>query len=751
MEGDNTENIQQIYSWNLLPDILKPVLPCEYTYLIQKLDILLPYQTQENFKVENFELDAFVDVCNKEEASGWVAAFESHSKTTMPESKSFKLTGNRRLQSSRARDINCTASIHIRLERRKLIHTHPLEINIKFTHNHVINSAESLSFRRIKDEVKEKFIELFKDGHSPSSALIAHEDELHINATNDQELLEILSDRANNPDYNSVFHLFQKYRDTVLGSRNGSQMFIRLGSIVKDYNNSASLMCRVHKKIPQAGELYYMDTSASFEQLNTSITLLYTSCAVGALPLRMFITSDELETTLEKAIGLLKTILPEYAFFGCGPLVGPVICLTDDSSAERKALELCWPKGVRLLCTFHVLQAFWRWLHDPKHKIKKEDQASIMEKVKKILYASSSLEMDTHYCEFAQTFYYFYQLLRKHFEILWGGRQFWAHSFRVGLPIRGNHTNNYIERSFGILKDIIFTRTQAYNCVQVFQFVVENMERFYERRLLGIAHKHPGHLRIAKHFLCPGWEGMDANFINETGVRNEFSVQSTRKDDLFYIVNSEIGTCTCPVGVSGAPCKHQGAVAMKYHIAILNFIPLLTPQDRMVYAYVALGYVSKDNSSSLPDNVFDETIEWRESNKEIIEIDYTALTTFLEEVKADYQSDNPQLRTALDKFADRYRSAKSKSIPRLTSFLYDINRDLDPAARVKSDSMIRVQVESVKRRKTESSGSRKRKLPNTIREEKENLDPHVIPARKKRVTAKKSHDLSMHIAKNQPN
>ncbi|GBB99478.1 hypothetical protein RclHR1_35340001 [Rhizophagus clarus] len=399
-------------------------------------------------------------------------------------------------------------------------------------------------------------------------------------------------------------------------------MFIRLGSIVKDYNNSGqgkaalqeydacngkafilcivtSLMCRVHEKISQAGELCYMDASASFEQLNTSITLLYTSCTVGALPLGMFITSDELETTLKKAIGLLKTILPEYAFFRRSPLVGLVIFLTDDSSAERKALELCWPKGVRLLCTFHVLQAFWRWLHDPKHKIKKEDQAFIMEKMKKILYER---------------------------------RQFWAHSFRVGLPICGNHTNNYIERSFGILKDIIFARTQA------------------------AAHKHPGHLRIAKHFLCPGWKGVDTNFINKTGVRNEFSVQSTRKDDLFYIVNSEIGTCTCPVGVSGAPCKHQGAVAMKYHIAILNFIPSLTPQDRMVYAYVTL-----------------------------------------EEVKADYQSDNPQLRTALDKFADRYHSAKSKSIPRLTSFLYDINCDLDPAAHVKSGSMICVQVESVKR------------------------------------------------------
>jgi hypothetical protein len=373
---------------------LKPVLPCDYTYLIQRFDILSPYRTQENFEVENFELDAFVNVCNEEGALEWVAAFESYSKTTMPQTRGFKITGNRvlfrqlrhcihshqvrqkqgnrikkRQHSPRERDINCTASIHLRLERRKLTHSHPLEINIKFTHNHVINSAESLSFRRVKSEVRERLVELFKDGHSPASALCAYEDELYLNTTNDQELLEMLSDRAFNPDYDTVLRLFRKYRETALGSRNGKSMFERLKSMVEEYNNSGrgkavlqefdaktgkafilcivtGLMQRVHEKIPQARELCYMDASASFEHLNMSITLLYTSCAVGALPLGLFITSDELEVTLEKAINLLKTIFPEYAFFGRGPQVGPIIFLTDDSKAERNALEMCWPQGM---------------------------------------------------------------------------------------------------------------------------------------------------------------------------------------------------------------------------------------------------------------------------------------------------------------------------------------------------------------------------------------------------------------------
>ncbi len=95
-----------------------------------------------------------------------------------------------------------------------------------------------------------------------------------------------------------------------------------------------------------------------------------------------------------------------------------------------------------------------------------------------------------------------------------------------------------------------------------------------------------------------------------------------------------------------------------------------------------------------------------------------------------------------------YQAAKLVSIPRLTSFLYDISSHVDPTVRIKSGSMIWVQVESVKRRKTEGS-DRKRKLP-TIKN-KENLDPQTIPNQKSRKAGKKEHNLSKNIGKNQPN
>ena len=82
---------------------------------------------------------------------------------------------------------------------------------------------------------------------------------------------------------------------------------------------------------------------------------------------------------------------------------------------------------------------------------------------------------------------------------------------------------------------------------------------------------------------------MNMNSIQKSSVENEFYVQSVQNADVSYIVNSEIGTCTCPVGMNGASCKYQGAVSIKFHISTFNFLPSLNSNDHMLYAYIALG------------------------------------------------------------------------------------------------------------------------------------------------------------------
>ena len=65
--------------------------------------------------------------------------------------------------------------------------SHPLEVNMVFTYNHVINSVESLSFWRVDKGVREELLNLFRKGI----------------------------------DYDYVAKLFQQYRKAALGGRNG--------------------------------------------------------------------------------------------------------------------------------------------------------------------------------------------------------------------------------------------------------------------------------------------------------------------------------------------------------------------------------------------------------------------------------------------------------------------------------------------------------------------------------------------------
>ena len=124
--------------------------------------------------------------------------------------------------------------------------------------------------------------------------------------------------------------------------------------------------------------------------------LFLTHSPTGGLPLGVVITQNEQEGTLNRAFELLKTLLPADAFGGRGSN-GPAAFITDDCLAERKALHSVFPQAVLLLCTFHLLQAVWRWLWDSRHGIKKEDRQSLFSLVKAIVYADDVSGVESMY------------------------------------------------------------------------------------------------------------------------------------------------------------------------------------------------------------------------------------------------------------------------------------------------------------------------------------------------------------------
>ena len=117
--------------------------------------------------------------------------------------------------------------------------------------------------------------------------------------------------------------------------------------------------------------------------------MMCTQSVAGALPCGILITSDEKESTLKQGFLMLKSSLPEYAFHGRGPDVGPEVILTDNCKEERKALNTVWPSSTMLLCIFHILQQLWRWLHDKSHSISQADRPYILSLFKQALYSES--------------------------------------------------------------------------------------------------------------------------------------------------------------------------------------------------------------------------------------------------------------------------------------------------------------------------------------------------------------------------
>ena len=63
---------------------------------------------------------------------------------------------------------------------------------------------------------------------------------------------------------------------------------------------------------------------------------------------------------------------------------------------------------------------------------------------------------------------------------------------------------------------------------------------------------------------------------------------SREDSNVVYLVDCNLGTCTCQQGVNGNACSHQAAVALKFGINNANFIPQ-TAHERFNLGTLAVG------------------------------------------------------------------------------------------------------------------------------------------------------------------
>lgn len=173
------------------------------------------------------------------------------------------------------------------------------------------------------------------------------------------------------------------------------------------------------------------------------------------------------------------------------------------------------------------------------------------------------------------------------------------------LLVRGNHTNNYSEAGFRILKDLIFSRVKAYNHDQMFSFITESLELYYIRKVLSAAHN-----RIDR-YISIKFQGLKCANISHEHIRQldsdagTYLVNSQTERGVKYLVDMTLGVCSCDAGRDGSPCSHQATIVKCHHISSVNCVSVLSPLTRKQLA-IALG------SSSVQSQDFYSSIHEKE-------------------------------------------------------------------------------------------------------------------------------------------
>lgn len=186
---------------------------------------------------EELHLKLLIAASTKEDIKKWLTEYEDITKTSYTIRSSKKVTGkyvlfkqllqcqhNTRCKrvyepsvKGNTKNTNCPSKINTTLHAVKkryqgkdkekyLLYTEmPCEIDLLVTHNHSTGSSDSLRFRKVSPEVREKLINLFHNGHTPATALKMIKMEIQLQCK-DYEM--VLADRNRCPDYSYSYNVY---------------------------------------------------------------------------------------------------------------------------------------------------------------------------------------------------------------------------------------------------------------------------------------------------------------------------------------------------------------------------------------------------------------------------------------------------------------------------------------------------------------------------------------------------------------
>lgn len=569
-----------------------------------------------------------------------------------------------------SKNTNCPAFIRITIKQKSmkrssdiLLKKYPCEIVVSHNHNHPIKCANAVRRRRPCQAIHQKFKDLLQRGLSPLAALQCHKLDLELEYGED--VYQVSSDRSLCPSNFWVYKLAKKLCVKEYGPQTGEEMIESLKKYCDKFNEECNsecikfdkvdgehlvvvictpLMKRASRLLKSASEMLFADSSGTMDCLNCKLFLLQTPSVAGALPLGAIIVTSESENVLNVALAIWKTLLPGDAFFGRGATVGPRVVMTDDCSSERNAFKGAFETCILLLCLFHILQAFWRFIWNREQNVVMADRSELFFLFRDIVYAADeeSFNERLKYAQDSEKFKKYPKVL-EHMQKLVPRAAEWALWYRKDLLTRGNNTDNYSEAGIKVFKEQVLGRCKAYNPVHLLDFVVTRYDKYLKRRITDVVNNVASNVFKSRFYVRP--EKLDTLVCKKLELHpNTYLVSNTYKGTEYTVI-MDLEICSCPAGQSGAPCKHLSAVVKTFNVTSSVVHPLLqchNPSIKLLLFEVAYGH------RNVPEHWFDDLHEFnahKETPQGTDDISLTDATGFPEDTTS-MEKDQGSLQNA---------------------------------------------------------------------------------------------------------
>lgn len=448
---------------------------------------------------------------------------------------------------------------------------------------------------------------MFEDGASPADALRYFK--IHVRMQlSEKEYNQYSNDRSKVPDYDWVRHFYHKtvkkkyiavrspeilksVQQTV-ESKNCKNSFCSLTEL--DNNNFfIVIITPIMKRLLQtkpAGDMIFIDNCGSVDRFGLKVFLLFTKLHSSEAPVGVIITTQDATRTLIQAFNIFLTAVGPHAFGSQGKK-GPFVVLTDDNPTEISAVRSAFLSSNDFLCVPHFLRACHRWLLKPKNEVHTNDRKTIYSIVRQMVYATDERAFSDHFTNLTQNFETHIPVKRFAKQIF-EKRKKWAHCFRTDPILKNSDTNCIVDFQLRILKEQILEKIKSQSPSHLVEFFTTEFSDFYMQKFIDCC---LGNIRCFK-----------TEELTKDDLSNYFIIQVS--DSLFvvyskiknikYMVNSDIGICTCYIGVSGNFCKHQQLLSRNKKAFYSCVEGPKDEESKTMLHYIATGYVNVQEDSN---------------------------------------------------------------------------------------------------------------------------------------------------------